>query len=266
MLNRTDIIYRYDGTWEGLLGCVFESFLHRTIPWDIQCWDERQLSLIHGRVVETDLNKARRVADSLRTRISVDFYDFIKQAYLTCLPDKELQILILIHKAYRVGPQILDHLTDDTVSKLTGATEQLRHEAHLLTGFIRFSLMGAILVSQDWAQNQVLPLLAPHFAQRYPREAFLIHDQTHGMALVYRPYEWAIVPMTGLEMADPDAEEMRCRTLWREYYDAIAVEGRENPRCRMSHMPKRYWRFMTEFQREERPILPYGQARRSCNR
>ena len=77
------------------------------------------------------------------------------------------------------------------------------------------------------------------------------------MALVYRPYEWAIVPMTGLEMADPDAEEMRCRTLWREYYDAIAVEGRENPRCRMSHMPKRYWRFMTEFQREER-ILPYG--------
>ena len=77
-----------------------ESFLHRTIPWDIQCWDEPQLSLIHGRVVETDLNKARRVADSLRTRISVDFYDFIKQAYLTCLPDKELQILILIHKAY----------------------------------------------------------------------------------------------------------------------------------------------------------------------
>ena len=262
MLDRADVIYRYDGTFEGLLSCVFESFARRTIPLDVQPWDEAQLSLLPGRSVETDLARAGRVADSLRTRISVDFYDFVTRAFLTCLPDKALQILLLTHKAYRTEPQILDHLTDETVARLTRANDHLAHEAHLLTGFIRFSLMGSILVSQIGPKNQVLPLLAPHFAQRYPREAFLIHDQTHGMALVYRPYEWAIVPMAGLEMAEPDGEEARCRRLWREYYDAIAVEGRENPKCRMSHMPKRYWRFMTEFQQEEHAAPLYGQKRR----
>ncbi len=250
MLNRPDLMYRYDGTWEGLLSCVFESFARREIPMDIQPWDEEQLSLLPCRTVETDLAKARRVSASLRTRISVDFYDFLTRAFLTCLSDRDRQILILIHKAYRTGPQILDHLTDSTVSKLTRAASQLAHEAHLLTGFVRFSLMGSILVSQIGPKNRVLPLLAPHFAQRYPREAFLIHDQTHGMALVYRPYEWAIVPMTGFEMAQADPEEAHYRALWRSYYEAIAVEGRENPRCRMSHMPKRYWQFMTEFQSE----------------
>ena len=36
----------------------------------------------------------------------------------------------------------------------------------------------------------------------------------------------------------------------RRFYDTIAIRERENPRCRMTHMPKRYWGTMTEFQGE----------------
>lgn len=244
----TDVIYRYDGTWEGLLSCVFESFEKRQMPQDIRPWDEEQMSLLPQRMIETHEDHARRVSVSLRTRLSVDLYDFLAKCFLTCLPGKEIQILKLVRKAYKVGPGILDQLTDDTVDSLTKAVYHAEHEAHLLTGFVRFSLMGNILVSQIGPKNQVLPLIAPHFAQRFPREAFLIHDSTHGMALVYRPFEWAIVPMESFEMAPPDSEEAYYRALWKEFYDAIAIPGRYNPRCRMSHMPKRYWKFMTEFQ------------------
>ncbi|MFQ7855321.1 MAG: DUF4130 domain-containing protein [Eggerthella lenta] len=38
--------------------------------------------------------------------------------------------------------------------------------------------------------------------------------------------------------------------MWRRFYDTIAIEGRENPRCRMTQMPKRFWGTMTEFQNE----------------
>ena len=248
MYHRTDVIYRYDGTWEGLLSCVFASFEKKEEPADIRCWDEEQLLLLPERVIGTDEEHAWRVKLSLRTRLSVELYEFLAKCFLTCLPQKELQILRLIRKAYKVGPGILDQLTDDTVDVLTKALFHAEHEAHLLTGFVRFSLTGNILVSQIGPKNQVLPLIAPHFAQRFPREAFLIHDKTHGMALVYRPFEWAIVPMDGFEMAPPDSEEAYYRALWKEFYDAIAIPGRHNPRCRMSHMPKRYWQFMTEFQ------------------
>ena len=36
----------------------------------------------------------------------------------------------------------------------------------------------------------------------------------------------------------------------RRFYDTIAIRERENPRCRMTNMPKRFWGTMTEFQNE----------------
>lgn len=51
-------------------------------------------------------------------------------------------------------------------------------------------------------------------------------------------------------MAPPDEAEARYRLLWKRFYDTIAIRERENPRCRMTHMPKRYWGTMTEFQGE----------------
>ena len=46
--------------------------------------------------------------------------------------------------------------------------------------------------------------------------------------------------------------------------DAIAIKERYNPRCRMGHMPKRYWANMTEFweercaERKEQPDFNQG--------
>ena len=49
-------------------------------------------------------------------------------------------------------------------------------------------------------------------------------------------------------MPEKGEEEAFYRRLWKQYYNTIAVEGRYNPKCRMGHMPKRYWTDMTEFQ------------------
>ena len=62
-------------------------------------------------------------------------------------------------------------------------------------------------------------------------------------------------------VSGPDRSERDWRALWRRFYDTVAIEGRYNPRCRMTHMPKRYWGCMTEFQTdppEERPAMPEG--------
>ena len=63
----------------------------------------------------------------------------------------------------------------------------------------------------------------------------------------------------------PGQEERDFRALWRRFYDTVAIQGRENPRCRMTHMPKRFWGDMTEFQREENdaPSLPRGRKETS---
>ena len=43
--------------------------------------------------------------------------------------------------------------------------------------------------------------------------------------------------------------------MWRSFYHTISIEGRYNPNCRMTHMPKRYWGDMTEFAPPEQEAL-----------
>ena len=50
-------------------------------------------------------------------------------------------------------------------------------------------------------------MIAQHFCERFPEEQFLIFDETHHMALVYRPYDFAILPLEELIVPKASADE-----------------------------------------------------------
>lgn len=247
MPDRSDVIYQYDGSFDGLLCCVFESYARHEIPLEILPPETLQPSLFPVKAIVTDTDKARRVLDSIPKRMGHEAMEFVRNAFLTCLPQKELYILLFIRLGYCKGPAVMDMLTDDVVNTLFKAVKHLLNESHLLKGFLRFSVYDNVLLGVIEPKNQVLSLLDEHFCRRYPEERFFIYDKTHSMALVYQPYQSSIVEIENLAISAPDEEEMFFRDLWRLFYEAIEVEGRHNPRCRMSHMPKRYWKHMTEF-------------------
>lgn len=89
-----------------------------------------------------------------------------------------------------------------------------------------------------------------HFCERYHNETFFLYDRTHREALLYSGGVSRIVPLNHFEMAQPDEVEAGYRRLWRRFYDTVAIEARKNEKLRMTHMPKRYWGMMTEFQDE----------------
>lgn len=152
---------------------------------------------------------------------------------------------------YQRGADITRDLTDDRVHVLWKAVQHLGSEAHLLKGFLRFSDQQGVLVGEIEPKNRVLPLLRPHFCTRYSGEHFLIYDRTHRELLIHQPGRWAILPAEDFAPAPPGQEEVTYRRLWRRFYDTIAIRERENPRCRMTNMPKRFWGTMTEFQPDE---------------
>ncbi len=256
MLDRTALIYRYDGTQDGLLCCIYEAMKKREQPMMILSAREMQSMLFEDRFIETDPAVARRVADGIRGRISQDALTMVGRALLTHLPGKEIHLLDVLRRAFREGPGLLSNLSDPQVNKLDRAITFLEREAHLLTGFIRFRESGGVLTAVIEPKNQVLPLLVPHFEDRFRQETFLIHDRTHGEALVHRAAgahgrgETRIVPVEAFEQAPPGAQEQAFQRLWRAFFRTIAVEGRENPVCQRTLMPKRYWAQMTEHQPE----------------
>lgn len=255
MFAGRSIAYEYDGTLEGFWCCVFESFAKKETPFDIRPFDAPQLTLDPPRTIETELDKAERVRRGIPRKISREALQLLEHVFLTFLEHKELHMLRFLQLGFAMGPNVMRHLTDDTVSTLLKAERHLFNESHRYKQFIRFSVSGRVLTSVIKPRNQVLPLIAPHFIDRYPEEAFLIYDAEHGMALMYRPGQSAIVPVDSLVLEDPDEEELAYRDLWCEYYDAVAIESRYNPKCRMSHMPKRYWDLMTEFSHSRGPGL-----------
>ena len=253
MHHRTDLIYYYDGSFEGLLCCVFRAVYQKEEPLNITPEEEAQPTLLETVFVDTEPDKAQRVLDSIPKKLGRDALRIVKLCYLSDLPDRELALLAFLRLGYQMGPAVLQMLTDVRVYKVVCAARSVSNEAHLLKGFTRFSQYGGTLVAEIAPRNQVLPILGKHFRARMPGESFLILDQTHHMALAYSGGQCQMVPMEQTQLPPPDQREQFYRQLWTRFYDTVAIESRYNPQCRMTHMPKRFWGNMTEFQEENRP-------------
>ena len=179
-----EIIYQYDGSFEGLLCCVFESYTKKERPTAILRDGDDEPSLFEIRAVTTDRAHAQRIYRSLYKR-SPEVGPFLRRAFLTCLPDKEMAIYRFIVKFYREGAPLLSRLSDDTYLPLLKAVRQLSGEVEQFRGFTRFSDFDGVLGAEIEPKNRVLPVLRRHFCERYHNETFFLYDRTHREALLY---------------------------------------------------------------------------------
>ena len=245
------VCYEYDGSFEGFLTCVFESYSYHEEPACFQGPEELCYTLWPARRIETDREKAARVYRSLDARLGRGASRLVYRAFLTCLEGREGHIYRFLQYGYRRGRGVMGELGHPLVSVLNKAVYHLEHEAHLYTGFARFSDYRGVLLGEIEPKNRVLPLVRGQFTQRYHGEQFLLYDRTHREALVYRPGQWTIAAVDGLTLPQAEEKELKYRQLWRRFFDTVAIEARRNPRCQNTHLPKRFRRQMTEFQGED---------------
>lgn len=239
--------YIYDGTYPGMLSCVFESFSAHEIPDTVLLPGNLQLSLFGHKEISTDLPKSRRVEAGIEKKLGHKARILIERVYCSCSPEKERDVIRFLHFGFREGPDVLGMLAHPLVHPLYKAQRSLLNEAHLLKEFVRFSERQGVLMSVIDPKSCVLPFMAEHFAVRLRSERFLIHDRTHDLVLAGDQGRTRLLPAAGFFMPDTEREEEIYQAMWKMYYDTIAVEQRKNLRLRMTHMPKRYWGNMTEF-------------------
>lgn len=257
----TEMVYYYDGSFEGFLCCIFESYANKEVPTAIYCDEDAMPTLFASRTIHTKRDHADRV---LRKVIKLSPYaaELLQKGFLTCLSEKELHLYKMVAILLKEGPAFLKNFSDESLYPILSAIRHMNGEAHLLKGFVRFSELGGVLGSEIEPKNRVLPLLRSHFCARYQNEKFFIYDRTHKEALFYSGGRAVIRSLDDFQMAPPDETEATYRLLWKRFYDTIAIKERHNPRCRMSNMPKRYWGTMTEFQSDEyfKPENPSSSA------
>ena len=254
-----DLVYYYDGTWEGWLCCVYESYMAREIPGDVLAdgtgTKTAEENLFYSKVIKHDMEKSNRVRIGIADKIGHGFLRILQQVFCSCIPHKEEEMLLFTHKGFRYGMGILNMRQDTVVKNVLKGLHELGREIDKWYGFVRFSDVKGILVAVIGAKNNVLPFIASHFCDRYRNEKFMIFDKNHNMALLYRRGERAIVPVEDFTLPDLSEDEKQYRVLWKSYYDAIEIKPRHNETCRRTHMPKRYWDFLTEMTGQDSCVL-----------
>ena len=163
-----DVIYQYDGSLDGFLCCVYESYVYKEAPAAF-CCDEDPLSLYEVRTVVTQPAYSQRVSRGIAAR-SGKALAVVRRGFLTCLPDKELHLYAFIRKLLAEGPGFMRDLSDQACYPLYRAIRHMNGELEKLRGFVRFSDYGGTLGAEIEPKNRVLPLLRGHFCQRYANE------------------------------------------------------------------------------------------------
>lgn len=181
-----EVVYEYDGSFDGLLCCIYESYTQKELPAAFFRTGELEPCLYEVRAVTTGAAHARRVYEGFR-RFSPEVGPFLRRAYWTCLPEKELAIYRFAAKLYREGKPLLQRLSDETYHPLLHAVRQLNCELEQYRGFVRFSDIGGVLAAEIEPKNRVLPLLRGHFCQRCHDETFFLYDRTHREAPSFTP-------------------------------------------------------------------------------
>lgn len=245
-------VYLCDGSLAGVLCCIYESYIRRERPEAIL--PEGTLTIYPMRHIQTKEADAMRVWYSIQ-KMGEEAASWVRDCWLSDGDDCIQLMFDFICLLYEKGPGACVMLGDPLVSKVHKLVQRVRHEAHLYSGFVRFTQYDNMLASEIEPKGMVLPLICSHFVERFPGEYFLIHDISHGMVLYHQPGEWKIGPASLAQLPDKSDEEERFARMWRAYYNAVSIKERENPKYRMSNMPKRYWKYLTEFARENKNFL-----------
>ena len=117
-----DVVFQYDGSFDGFLCCVFESYVHKEFPIAFYS-DEECFSLYSVRSILTVPEHARRVYRGIFKR-SKRAAELLHRAFLTCMEDKELHLYTFVRKLMDEGPDFLRNQSD---AAYYPAAKALRH-------------------------------------------------------------------------------------------------------------------------------------------
>lgn len=252
-------IFQYDKTFEGFLSLVFESFSLKVIPNQIENLEFSEPCLwMEKYPIETDLNKSNRVWNALKTKLGHDASFSIFRVHLAGIAEMELALFRYVCKALASSQSISDNFADPDVLAIIKFDKKVCREAQRMLEFVRFQKTGdgIFFCSMDPEYN-VLPLIINHFEKRFADQQWLLYDSKRNYGFYYNLENTAQVTMQ-LNMINKHngkvnkdilaEEEVLFQDLWKQYFKSTSIEERKNKRLQMQHMPKRYWKYLTEKQ------------------
>lgn len=241
-------IYLFDGSFEGILTCIYEAYYRKDKPKRILFNSNIQQSFSDEYSnIETNINTADKVYNGVINKISTEAVENAFYAYLSEDSDVGTYIYEYFKLGFKVGSCIDNYLTVDCVYKIHELRRKVSLEAHRMSGLLRFiELRGMVYYGRIEPDNNILLLLAPHFKDRFYDQKWVIHDVKRSIAAIYNNGEWFLIDLNVESLPPISEKEIFFQEIWKEYYKNISIKERLNPRLQKSYMPVRYWKNLIE--------------------
>ena len=245
----------YDNSFEGLLTAVFEIYEYKFTDVKIVSNDSVQNVLFgENSMVITNTEKADRVMLRLEKQLGASAIKQLLYVFASENEDRETIISqIIFYAIANPSDNILNDYSNPFVLQLSKWVNSVGREKHRMEAFVRFELLkDAIYFATIRPDFDVLPLIIKHFKERYQDQKWLIYDEKRQYGIFYDLNEVTMVTLPDKKMVSKSKEviwheeEINYQNLWKEYFDHTNIKERKNTKLHLQHVPKRYWRYLTE--------------------
>ncbi len=255
------MVFIYDGSYEGLLSCIFTVFKGRITPIAISTEENHQFTLLDTATrIVTNEEWAARVLKGVDERTNAYASALMYKLFLSELPWCEMLVYQVVQAIIQKGDgTVLENFANPYILKAARIEKMIHREVHRMHAFVRFqkSRDGLFYAAIDPDFN-VLPLIGDHFEKRYADQAWLIFDTRRHYGLYYDQETmefvctddpvFAVNPNLLKGDSFQDEKEKQYQALWENYFHAVNIRERNNTKLHLRHMPRRYWKYLTEKQ------------------
>lgn len=254
----------FDGTFEGLLTAIFD--FYETTPGAVKLVDAtRFLPNILGGEVEiiADETKSKRVWTGLKKKISKDWQQRFYHAFLAETPEIFQHLFDFACYVFDNSEGAEYNYGHPSVIAISQADRSVNRERHRMQAFIRFQeTADGIFYATVEPDFNVLPLIANFFKNRYVDQRWIIYDLRRGYGLYYDLEKVEAIQLdhvselktgtTFLTENFTNDKEHLYGLLWNDYFRSTNIPARKNMQLHIRHVPKRYWKYLTEKQQPRR--------------
>ena len=248
----------YDGSFEGWLTAVFEIYEFKYTDVQISTIAKAQPNVFGNQHnIVTDEEKAARVYSGLKKKISSGALTQLYKAFLSEANGIENILLHYVQYVFKSKLTVEHDYSNEFVLAVKQIAKKTDREKHRMEAFIRFQLTGdGLYYAICQPDYNVLPLIEKHFKERYADQRWLIYDGTRKYGLYYDLKSVGTVNISFNDNAGNgkniaaifDEKEELYQHLWQQYFKSVNIVSRKNTKLHIQHMPKRYWKFLTEKQ------------------
>jgi probable DNA metabolism protein len=209
-------------------------------------------------VVNTDQEKALEFAARFGKARSLQQLRLLYHGFLSELPGIEMELLRFVYgePVSQDANGVAHDERENYFSALfnvENAERRVLQEVHRFLGLLRFrSTSEGGFIAEFEPDCNLMPLLAPCFAERMPGERWCIVDRKRSSAVIYadgrlhfRTYLRSERSQLFPDSASPGGDD-RFAALWRDYVHHIAVHERTNLLLQRQFLPKKHRRYLPE--------------------